>query len=261
MPLPAAKTSVEKTLGGHFWLFYGPPKIGKSTLASQFEDKGNAIFLVTEEGHRHLSIYKRMVRNWKDFQKAVTELQGPDGRRFSTVVVDTVSNLFLMCRDHVCEHRGLEHPSDEDFSKGWDILSAEFTKHITRLSQLGKGIVFIAHDTTKDVSARGMRIPKTLPHLPSTCYRAIVPLVDVIGYCGFDANDRKRRIIVFEPEEDLVAGDRTAMLPAWCDLSYQALKQAWGQGPRKVVGPVKRLKHVVKHAVVRKGPTRRAQPR
>lgn len=244
--LPQTKTKVVTNLEGESWLFYGPPKIGKSTLASEFP--GDVLFLTTEDAHRHLSIYKRPIADWSDFQRAVKEIK-QSKQRFTTVVVDTLGNLFTQCREDVCSKRQIEHPADEEWSKGWDILLHQFMLGLIQLFQLECGIILIAHEKKVEVKMRGIKLDKTMPALPTTCMRAILPLVDIIGYCGFSKEDPTERRVIFEPCETLYAGDRTGRLPASVPLlkpphTFEPLRDAWRQKPVKRV--MKRAQRITK---------------
>ena len=256
MPLPTAKTQIVSDFELLVWLVYGPPKIGKSSFLADFDDP---LFLTTERGHRHLSIYERKIENWSDFKVAVTELKGPNGKRFKTVGIDTLPLLYGMCLDYVCEKKGMEHPSDEDFGRGYDFVNQEFQREMVRLSLLGKGIVFIAHHKQVEVKARGLKYTKTAPKLPGGCWGVVGPMVDIIAYAGFDINDMAKRVLITQPREDLEAGFRSPRalknpLPATLPLSYKAVKEAWAKrdqivpasaGPRKVVAPAAGPRRIV----------------
>jgi SpoVK/Ycf46/Vps4 family AAA+-type ATPase len=64
MPLPQAKTPPKKKMEEQTILIYGPPKIGKSTLASQFD---NPLFLATEAGLNALEVFQVPIPTWDDF--------------------------------------------------------------------------------------------------------------------------------------------------------------------------------------------------
>lgn len=228
MPLPLQKSEITAELDKAFWVVYGPPGVGKSTFVSEFPDP---IFATTEQAHRHLNIFNRPISGWKDFQMFVLEMQSKDGARFRSIGVDTVDLLYKMCLEQVCSDNGMEHPSDEEWGKGYDLVNTAFQREIIKLTLLSKGIFFVSHSKTKDVTARNMKYTKTVPSMSNGCHKIILPLVDIEAYIGFSSNDVSHRAAIFEPRESLEAKDRFGRFPKEVVLpkgkSYASLKAAW----------------------------------
>jgi len=247
MPLPTARSAPKTDIEALYWLIFGPPGIGKSTLAAGFP---NAIFFTTERAHRHLSIYDRQIKDWQDFRLAVQELKTKDGSKFKNVVIDTVDLLFKMCTEEICKKLGIDHPQDESYGKGYDAVKTEFQRELIKLSLFQKGIVFVSHAQDKEITARNIKYTKTVPSMPGGCHKVIVPFVDVCCYCGFGKADAGKRVAIFKPEEHLEAKDRFGRFPAEVDLSYGAIEQAWREGrglraaPTKVSSPIKKIARI-----------------
>lgn len=249
MPLPTQKTDVTADIDQAFWAVYGPPGVGKSTIVSEFPDP---IFATTEQAHRHLKIFNRPIKDWADFKAFVLEMKTKDGAAFRSVAIDTADNLYKMCTKHVCDEKGMDHPSDEDFGKGWDFVSSAFQQEILKLTLLGKGIFFLSHEKTKEVTSRNMKYTKIVPSMPSGCHKIILPLVDFEMYVGFSSLDVNHRAAIFEPRESLEAKDRFGRFPKEVVLpkgqSYERLKKAWlGQStPASTPAPAGAIRRVVK---------------
>ncbi len=233
--LPKTMSTISKRIQDFTMLLYGPPKIGKSTFTSKIEVEGfkfnRPLFLATEPGLKHLNVYKKKVSNWPIFRRVVQDLE-KHKKWYGVRVVDTTDVLFKQCVRYVCDKRNLEHPSDEEWGKGYDIILTEFAKWILRLIYLPGGTVFISHSQDKEMRSRMMKINKTMPTLTGSCRKVIIPLVDIIGYCGFDIIEKgdetiEKRVMLFEPSETLEAGDRTGRLPDKIALSYKAFRKAF----------------------------------
>ena len=205
-------------------LLYGPPKVGKTTIANSFPD---VLFVAAEEGLKWQSAYKVGIGCWEDFmelrKKLVTEKH-----RFKTIAIDTASALFKLCEDYVCRKHGIDHPSDEEWGKGWGFLRDSFHKEMVPLTKpdtrgrIRFGVLFTAH--SRDVEVRG-RITKTKrvqADLTGTARKVLMPMVDVIGYCGFridkSGEPTEDRTVTFKPSEQVEAGDRTGRLPESIDM-------------------------------------------
>jgi hypothetical protein len=200
-------------------MLYGPVKIGKTTFASKLP---NPYFLATEPGYKSLNVRKSKINNWVTFIKWITTMEKKP-KKCATVgcwVIDTVDNLAKFCMQFICGRAGIAHPSDEEWGKGWEAFRDEWTHWILRLVNLGPGILFISHETEREVVYKGMKIPKTTPALPKTCYTVINNMADMILHMTIEEHKKKKgkkkktkRVIYTKPDQYRDAGDRTGALP------------------------------------------------
>lgn len=250
--LPTQKILAEKPqLNKLTWMLYGNPGIGKSTLFSKFP---NALFLFTDPGLTFISAYKHPIEKWRDFKDAVKELLSTPKPRYGIVVVDTIDLLWAQCVDYICKARGIEHQSDEAWGKGYDMIEREFKVPIQQLCMLkerGCGVAFISHATEIEIRGRLVKTSKVVPTLAKKARSIVMPLCDVIGYCGFsltpnqDVDLASPRYLFFKPDETLEAKDRTKVLPDKCLLDIGELEKCFGpkavparavqQGPKRLI--------------------------
>ncbi len=231
LTLPTKKTEPVRDPNKVRWYFYGEPGVGKTTLASKFRDP---LFLCTEEGVGFLSVYKKSISCWADF-KAILKLlveQDPEAEQFGTVVVDTVDLLFLMCEKHVCEAKGIAHPSDLEWGKGWAALRDEFKIVLGYMSRMKQGLVFVGHAQLFEKKERGTTITCMKPSLTNTGAKVIIPLVDVMILCEVvevqdpkDSKFKKVHRCRSEPSEYAYCKDRTGTLPAKFPMDYNLIER------------------------------------
>lgn len=213
-------------------LCYGDSGFGKSTFASELEDP---LFLETEPGLKWLNVKKMKVDGWENFQEIIKALEVAavnDKRPCRTVVVDTVDNLTRFCQAYVCAERGIDHPTDQDWGKGWDALFNEWHLWIVRLCSCGLGVWFIGHAKDKEVVSRSIKITKIMPAFSATFYRSLNALVDFIFYCGFrvvksrkTGKKTERRYLFTKPSEQYDGKDRTGQLPERIPFRYAKFKE------------------------------------
>lgn len=242
--LPTKQTLEGSRLHEMKWLIYGPAGIGKSTFLSRAAAAGRSpLFLHTDPGLRFIKAYKKPILGWPQFQDVagglVRAAERGDALPYSMVVLDTVDILFRQARKYVCDKRGIEHISDEEWGKGYDIVRDEFELQLARLAaldQYGIGLGMISHSKDVEIKGRAIRTNKIVPTVPSQAYAMISGLCDVIGYCGYSNERADRqdeglgRMIHFEPDETFEAKDRTGLLPKKCKLDFDVVRQYLEEG-------------------------------
>ncbi len=227
--LPQAKAKPNRDLSSKTILLYGPPKIGKSTLASRFPD---ALFMECEPGLGELEVFKVPTHNWTDFL-AACKLVAEGNHKFKTIVVDTIDNAFKSCSEHVCHENNVQYEGDLSHGKGWALVKNEWHRVLTRLASLPYGLVLISHSVDKRMETRTGEVTKTQPSLPDRARAVVLGLVDMVLYCdtvackGEGGAVEIQRIMRTKPHPRYEAGDRTGRLPEVLPLDFGAFKAAF----------------------------------
>lgn len=202
--LPDEKSVPSVALGDYTWLIYGEMKIGKTSLAAEFED---ALFCFFEPGGNGLEIFSVPCPSWATFKEVLKQLKETD--RFKTVVIDTVDLSYAACLDYVGNVQGFEHPADmNDFGKSWQMVSKEFSSTINELVSTGRGVLFISH--AKEVEfqpERGLKYNKIIPAMSNQARTFITGFVDMIAYYGYYGTERR---LVIRGSDKVDAGHRMA---------------------------------------------------
>lgn len=135
-------------------LVYGPPGIGKTTLASEFP---NPVFLQVEEGTpsgKELDAFSDL-KTFSQVMEALAALYTEE-HEFKTVVIDSVTALEKLIFAETCargDERGNSKANIEDFGYGKGYVFAtrvagEFIEGINALRRdRGMAVVLIAHST------------------------------------------------------------------------------------------------------------------
>lgn len=236
--LPAEKTAPTLSPETAKTLLYGPPKIGKSTLASGI-NPDETLFIATEPGLSALSVYSVDCPTWERFREIGGELANTS-HRFKLVVVDTADELQRMCADHVIQglnaglrtpKTGYVHASDFDYGKGWSAVTEEFRLRVARLCSLGLGVVFVSHAKESVVKDRtGLELTKYAPNVGDKGSRQwLLGFVDFILFATTIAGeDGEERVLRTIPTETFEAGGRYT-LPDPLPLDAAALRTAMSE--------------------------------
>jgi hypothetical protein len=200
LSLPSQPSEPAKNIGDYSILIYGEKKIGKTTLASQFEE---AFFLMCEPGGKALRIYQRPVRNWEEFKKYVALLVRD--RKFKTVVVDTVDNAYKMCADFICRKLVIQNLSDEEWGNGWKAARDEFSSEMSKLLH-AKGVVFISHATEHEIKTRsGDKYHRISPTMSGQAREFLEGIVDIWAYYFYE---KQGRFLLIQGNDHVGAGHR-----------------------------------------------------
>lgn len=207
MALPTEKSKPGLRLSRAKVSLYGPPKIGKSTFASELLPD-NTLFLATEPGLGALEVFSEEVRDWETFRRAVDDLAADPGP-FKIVVVDTVDELYRMCSDYVCKKMEIDHPADAEYGKGWGAVADEFRLRVGKLANLGLGLWFISHAKDVEVKKKVGKKTVTQSTLARQGRQFITGFVDFIFLATWEGDEEKsNRVLRTQGAEEHEAGGR-----------------------------------------------------
>ena len=221
------KNVISRDLKGKYVLLYGKPKSGKTTAACSFPD---AVLLAFEKGYNAIGdAYPFDINKWSDFKMALRDLEDQRSKeRFKTVIIDTVSICWEMCEKFICQQNGVQKISDIPWGAGYTACKKEFETSIRRITQLGYGVVLIAHSASRvEKTAEGSDIEIISPDLPKRASEVCNGIVDIIGYIGNEwINGERKRWLYTRETPTLFAGSRFKYMPDKIPFSYEELVNA-----------------------------------
>ena len=224
--LPKNPTRPKTGLADFNFIVYGPPKIGKTTLAANFP---KTVFLATEDGQNAIECFRVGLDSWDAFLDACAELKGGE-HGFETIVVDTIDNLWELCRRHVCEKRSIEHESELAYGLGSELVRTEFFRAMNKLSMLPYGLVLISHSIVREIKTRTGKIDRVIPSFKEREQGKLLGMADFILFCdllsipGTDGKPETHRVIRTKTSEHYISGDRTGQLPDPLPLDFTVFK-------------------------------------
>jgi hypothetical protein len=134
-------------------MLVGEPGVGKTTLGTVEDGVLNLTFDPLRETYR---IMQEFVPDWRHYlgYLQLLEARAANGNfPYRRVQVDGTEIWYRHCLNYVITNKlGGNHPTDEDYGKGWDTLNAELAMATDRLMALPCGVWFTSHGKVKDFS-------------------------------------------------------------------------------------------------------------
>lgn len=206
--LPAKKTITQSELSDKMVTIYGPPGVGKSTLASQWGGGGGLFFNCASELDG-FEVFQVPIGKWDDFREygwAISE--SPE--KYPCSIIDTADALGVYCSEWVREHLKIVHEGDLDYGRGWQVLKDQWSVTIAKLAAVPKhGVVLVAHSEDKEVKTRSAQYNKAQIRGVKSIRTAMLDMSDLVLYIDFaEGEDSEARVIKTKPSRYWDAKER-----------------------------------------------------
>lgn len=221
-------TTISRDLKGKFVCIYSLPKVGKTSMACQFPKN---LLLAFEKGYNALAGIRPVdVTKWSDFKQVLRQLEKSEARAmYDTVTIDTVGIAWEMCDQYVCAQNGVQKIADIPWGGGYSACKKEFESCLRKITQLGYGLVIIAHVEKRiEKRADDSEVEILGPAIPKRAYEIVNQLVDIIGYIDIDWDEEgnSERWLYTRKTPTVMAGSRFAYLAPKIKFGYKELVDA-----------------------------------
>lgn len=221
-------TTISRDLKGKFVCIYSLPKVGKTSMACQFPKN---LLLGFEHGWNAIAGAKAVdITKWADYKQVLRQLEQPAAREmYDTITIDTVGLAWQMCEDFVCAQNGVQKISDIPWGGGYTACKKEFENCLRKITQLGYGLVVIAHVERRiEKRADDSEVEILGPAIPKRAYEIVNQLVDIIGYIDitWDEEGNSERWLYTRKTPTVMAGSRFKYLEPKIKFGYNELVNA-----------------------------------
>ena len=219
---------ISKDLRGKFLCIYSLPKVGKTSLACQFPKN---LLLGFEHGWNAISGAMAVdIKKWTDLKLVLRQLEKPEAQeKYNTITIDTVGIAWDLCEQYICAQNGVQSISEIPWGGGYSAAKKEFENCLRKITQLGYGLVIIAHvDKRIEKRADDSEVEILGPAIPKRAYDVVNQLVDIIGYIDIIWNEdgTSERWLYTRKTPTVMAGSRFKYLAPKIKFGYQELVDA-----------------------------------
>lgn len=203
-------------------------KVGKTSLACQFPRN---LLLGFEHGWNAISGAMAIdITKWAEFRQVLKQLEKPEARQmYDTITIDTVGLAYEACEQYICQQNGVQKIGDIPYGAGYNATKKEFESCLRKITQLGFGLVIIAHVERRiEKRANDSEVEILGPAIPKRAYEVVNQLVDIIGYIDvtWDENGNSERWLYTRKTPTVMAGSRFKYLAPKIKFGYQELVDA-----------------------------------
>ena len=208
-------------------VIYGEPKVGKTTIASQFP---NALLLAFEKGYNALSgVMAQNVTKWSEFRKVLKQLESVAVQeKFETIVVDTADLAYASCEKFIIQREGVDKIGDIPYGAGYKMVRDEFDTSLRSIPMMGYGLVMISHaQMATQTMEDGTEYSKTIPTLAKQPRGIVLSMADIIGYAkSVEREGESKTVLFLRGTPQFEAGSRFKHTPPVIKFEYEALVKA-----------------------------------
>ncbi len=221
-------TVISRDLKGKFVCIYSLPKVGKTSMACQFPKN---LLCGFEHGWNALAGVKpQPIDKWADFKMVLRQLEKPEAQQmYNTVTLDTIGIAWDMCEQYICSQNGVQKITDIPWGGGYSACKKEFESCLRKITNLGYGLVVIAHVEKRiEKRADDSEVEILGPAIPKRAYDIVNQLVDIIGYIDitWDEEGNSERWLYTRKTPTVMAGSRFKYLAPKIRFGYEELVNA-----------------------------------
>ena len=177
---------VTNSMFDKIWLFYGPPGTWKTTVATGDVDR--TLLGAYEIGYKFIPGIRAVnLTNWAGLKDLIRQLDDPESKKmYRTVAIDTIGLSYKACMSYICGRKGVQEIGEIPYGQGYALTKNEFEREISKIPQMGYGLIMIAHSDELNDEKNGISVKVDIDKRPSSVIKG---MADFILYARKEAKD------------------------------------------------------------------------
>lgn len=220
---------VTSAMNDKIWLFYGPPGTWKTTVATGDTEK--TLLIAYEVGYKFIPGVKAVnATNWHTIKDVVRQLQDKTVKEmYKTIVIDTIGLAYSACINFICAKKGVSEIGEIPYGQGYSLAKKEFEKTISTISQLGYGLIFIAHSDELSDEKNGISVKVDIEKRPSSVIKGMADFILYVRKEKKDGADNNEQFVYAYSESDnpnIELKSRARFFPKRIEFTYESILSA-----------------------------------
>jgi hypothetical protein len=183
--------------------FYGPAKVGKTTILSQLD---GCLIIDTEKGADMVDamvIQPSSLSEFSNYLDAIAERK----ERYSYIAIDTVSKLVEWIEKAVCKKNGVNVIGDIPYGAGYDAVRTATMTYIHRLKRYTDHLIVCGHRKKTIIGTDKIEVQADNLDLTGKLRNIVMADSDAIGFL-YREKDGKLMVTFNSKEDQMDAGSR-----------------------------------------------------
>jgi len=209
-------------------IIYGPPKLGKSTLAGSTK---KSLMIPTEDRVAHVDCDKTpVVKTYREILDIFDFLLNEKKHTYKNIIIDTLDWLEPILHQYICDKKGFKSLTDDtsketNFSKGLKYHAVEgwktFLHNCDVLRDAGMNIIIVAHSQTITINPPNTdSYDKAVMKIDKNSLAVIEEWADIIAFYDKEifvktnekSLDKKGKALAAQKRKLHLSGENPAML-------------------------------------------------
>lgn len=210
------------------FLFYGKPGTRKTTVA--LGDPEHTLLGAYEIGYKFIpGVYAVNLTNWHALKDVIRQLNSPEAKeKYKTFVIDTIGLAYKACVSYICNLKGVTEIGQIPFGQGYALAKNEFEKTIGSISQLGYGLIMIAHSDELMDEKAGISIKVDIDKRPSTVIKGMADFILYTSHEVKEGTENEMTVYAYSQtnSSNMEAKKRARFFPNKFEFTYNNLMAA-----------------------------------